>query len=84
MKTPFKKYAINCEKENSTCPRIIKKDIDNNNHLNEENKEKKIKRTRHNKCKSGLDYLNGNNGYYLNKNTYDNNNYMNMKYILKS
>ena len=80
LKTPFRKYGVNWEKGNSTCPRIIKKDIDNNNYLNEENKGKKIKRTRHDKCKSGLDYLNGNNGYYLNDNMYDNNNYMNMKY----
>ena len=84
INTPFRDYSINWEKGNFTCPRIINNDFDKNNYLNEyslaENKGykgKNNKLSRHNKCKSGLDYTKENKEYFHNKDT-DNN--INTKY----
>ena len=87
MKTPFRDYSINWGKGNSTCPRIINTDMDKtkNDYLNDYSlignkgyKGNNNKLNRHNKSKSGLDYINENKGYYYNNDT--DNNYTNTKY----
>ena len=67
--TPSNNYSINWEKGNSTCSRIIKNEPNLDYNVNDTtctNKGRKIKKFKHNKCKSAFEYNSENDDSYYN------------------
>ena len=78
MKTPSKDFYINWEEGNSTCPTIIKNEINQdkinytiNDYKSLTNKGRNNKK-KHYKCKSAIDYIPGNKDSFINANYINN------------